>query len=120
MRLATELEPLIVENGTLYIDSVFRFLDDIESLPAFLGLCQQKKCMVEFELEELICRPGGSLLPKDKDDGTPYDSMFIVSMMAYMTISKQYFGKHLEFLMNLVSKKDNWVQCVREPILVEE
>ena len=115
-----KLEKEIIENGKIAIDSVFRFSQNPTDLPAFLQMCKKKNCAVVFELEELICEPDGDLHPKDNNTIEELGGFFTSTLMCYMSMFNQYFGKHTEYLKNLSNKKDDWVKSVHEAILVEE
>lgn len=110
MSVIKELEPKIAENGTLVIDSIFRFSEKPTELPAFLQMCKMKRCIVKFELENLICEPDGDL--RDCDSDVKYGSLLTCSFIAYMTFYQKFAGKHFDYLMNLASKKDDFVKAV--------
>lgn len=114
-----QLEKEIVEHGIISIDSVFRFSEKPSELPAFLQMCENKKCTVEFELENLICEPDGYLHPKEREADRFLDSFFLASFVTYMSMYKEYFGKHSEYLMNLANKKDDFVKHIYSPELVD-
>lgn len=46
--LLSYLEGKVVENGTMHIDSVFRFEKNPEDLPAFLWIAKEKNCTIVF------------------------------------------------------------------------
>lgn len=111
------LKKEIIENGKIIIDSVFRFSETPTDLPAFLQMCQRKNCTVIFELENLICEPRGDLHPKDNDTIEQLGGFFTSTLMCYMSMFNQYFGKHSEYLMNLANKKEGWAKGEHQPIL---
>lgn len=111
MSLALDLESKIIENGTIEIDSIFRFSEEPQDLPAFLGLCDRKSCTVKFMSEGLVCEPKKDIFMKD-DGEEVWSALFITSFIAYMTFYKKFAGKHFDYLMNLASKKDDFAKGV--------
>lgn len=112
------LEKEIVEHGIISIDSVFRFCENPSELPAFLQMCKNKRCTVEFELENLICEPDGYLHPKGQEMDDFKGSLFVVSFVTYMSMFKEYNEKHLEYLSNL-AKQGDCVKHIYTPKLVD-
>lgn len=55
--LLSYLEGKVVENGTMHIDSVFRFEKNPEDLPAFLWIAKEKNCTIVFENEGYTFKP---------------------------------------------------------------
>lgn len=110
LKIIEKLEPHIIDNGVVTIDSVFRFEDDPASLPGFLGLCKRRNCMVRFVNESLMCMPDGNLKPENNNGRCPtgFESMFTVAMMSYMTMYKEYFLKHMEYKLQL-EKNEDWI-----------
>ena len=101
------LEPKIVDNGTLTIDSIFRFEKCIEDFPAFLHIAEKRNCIVEFENEGYVFKPN--------DDST--ETHFLISgLMVYMSFGKLLFEKRIQYLLKLLPN-DDWVKGQHEPIL---
>ena len=111
MNLAFDLESKIIEDGTIEIDSIFRFSEEPQDLPAFLGLCARKNCTVKFALEGLVCEPKKDIFMKD-DGEEVWSALFITSFIAYMTFYKKFAGEHFYYLKNLASKKEDFVKGV--------
>lgn len=101
------LEPKIVDNGTLSIDSIFRFENCAEDFPAFLYIAGKHNCTVNFENEGYVFKPG--------DDST--ETHFLISaLMIYMSIGKTLFEKRVQYLLKL-SSNDKWAKGAHAPIL---
>lgn len=101
------LESKIVDNGTLSIDSIFRFEDCVEDFPAFLYIAGKHNCTVIFENE------GYSFKPNDNDLETNF---LITCLVSYMSIGKTLFKKRVQYLLKLLPN-DEWVKGQHEPIL---
>ena len=108
--LLSYLEGKVVENGTMHIDSVFRFEKNPEDLPAFLWIAKEKNCTIVFENEGYTFKP-----QSENDMG---DATVLSGPMIYMNMGKTLFGKRVNYLMNLLTN-ENWVKGVHEPILGE-
>lgn len=101
------LESKIADNGTLSIDSIFRFENCTEDFPAFLYIAGKHNCTVNFENEGYVFKPG--------DDST--ETHFLISaLMVYMSVGKTLFEKRIQYLLKLFSN-DKWVKVAHETIL---
>ena len=114
-----QLEKEIVENGTITIDSIFRFSENPQDLPAFLGMCEKRNCTVKFALENLVCEPNKEVFMQE-DNQEIWSALFVTTFIGYMTFYNKFAEKHFEYLTNFASKKEKWVQGEHEPILVDE
>jgi hypothetical protein len=104
------LNQMIVKDGEVHIDSVFRFEQNPEGLPAFLQMAKKHNCTVIFENEGYTFKP--------KSENNVSDTAMISGLMIYMNMGKTLFGKRINYLMNLITN-ENWVKGQHEPILKE-
>lgn len=99
--LLSYLEGKVEKDGTMCIDSVFRFEKNPEDLPAFLWVAKERNCTVVFENE------GYTFKPKPENDTG--DAAILSGLMIYMNMGKTLFGKRVNYLMNLLTS-DEWVK----------
>lgn len=117
-QMIEKLEPHITDNGVVIIDSIFRFSESPESLPAFLGMAHMRGCTVIFENE------GYTFSPKKKKSDSLADSLkepiLIHSLMVYLQMDKELSMKKTNYMLNLTSSDAPWVKGVHEPILTDD
>ena len=101
MKLTLALETKVVENGTLVIDSIFRFSEEPTDLPIFLGLCAEKNCKVKFDLEKLVWDK--HVLYSEEEGKEISSSLFMTAFISYITMFKRYSAKHFEHLTNMAT-----------------
>ena len=92
------IKELIIKDGRITIDSIFRFEDDPFELISFLEECNEKNCSVTFVHEKLVYTPGGHLSREGYAQGS---DVLLTAFVTYMQMHKKYFLKHMEYKLTM-------------------